>query len=67
MTDPALRLVLFDCDGTLVDSQHAIVHAMETAFTRVGLALPPSSFVIPIRWRGSTALLVIGLEASGVS
>ena len=45
MTDPALRLVLFDCDGTLVDSQHAIVHAMETAFTRVGLALPPSSKV----------------------
>lgn len=26
------------------------------------LALPPSSFVMPIRWRGATALLVIGLE-----
>lgn len=27
-----------------------------------GLKLPPSAFVMPIRWRGSTALLVIGLE-----
>ena len=36
--------------------------------TEIGqLALPASSFVMPIRWRGATALLVIGLEASGVS
>ncbi len=27
-----------------------------------GLRLPPSAFVMPIRWRGSTALLVVGLE-----
>jgi len=27
-----LRLAVFDCDGTLVDSQHSIVHAMESAF-----------------------------------
>src|SRR5262245_24096428 len=27
-----------------------------------GLRLPPAAFVMPIRWRGSTALLVIGLE-----
>src|SRR5215475_4120294 len=26
------------------------------------LRLPPSAFVMPIRWRGSTALLVVGLE-----
>lgn len=26
-----------------------------------GLALPPSSYVVPIRWRGTTSLLVIGL------
>lgn len=26
------------------------------------LRLPPSAFVMPIRWRGVTALLVIGLE-----
>lgn len=32
-----LRLALFDCDGTLVDSQHAIVAAMEEACRTVGL------------------------------
>jgi phosphoglycolate phosphatase len=34
------RLVVFDCDGTLVDSQHAIVAAMQGAFTAHGLAVP---------------------------
>jgi phosphoglycolate phosphatase-like HAD superfamily hydrolase len=34
-----LKLVVFDCDGTLVDSQHMIVAAMERAFA--GFALPP--------------------------
>lgn len=34
-------LILFDCDGTLVDSQHDIVAAMEHAFTHHGLT-PPS-------------------------
>ena len=36
----APRLVLFDCDGTLVDSQHHIVAAMQAAFARHGLAAP---------------------------
>lgn len=30
-----------------------------------GLKLPPSAFVMPIRWRGSTALLVVGLDPDG--
>lgn len=34
------RLVVFDLDGTLVDSQHAIVAAMRTAFTTRGHAPP---------------------------
>ncbi|MFN4310769.1 MAG: HAD-IA family hydrolase [Ferrovibrio sp.] len=34
------RLVIFDCDGTLVDSQHHIVAAMHAAFGANGLALP---------------------------
>ena len=34
-----MKLVIFDCDGTLVDSQHAICAAMEHAFT--ALDLPP--------------------------
>lgn len=37
----SLNLVIFDCDGTLVDSQHMIVAAMERAFTGSGLAPPP--------------------------
>jgi len=37
-----LKLALFDCDGTLVDSQHAIVAAMEAGFQALGLTPPPS-------------------------
>ena len=36
-----IRLAIFDCDGTLVDSQHNICRAMEEAFTLHGLAAPP--------------------------
>ncbi|RED16932.1 HAD-IA family hydrolase [Parasphingopyxis lamellibrachiae] len=35
------RLAIFDCDGTLVDSQANICMAMELAFERAGLAPPP--------------------------
>jgi len=40
--DPAapLRLVLFDCDGTLIDSQAAIVAAMAAACTAHGFPVP---------------------------
>jgi phosphoglycolate phosphatase len=34
------RLALFDCDGTLVDSQHNICMCMEDAFTRASLIAP---------------------------
>ncbi len=34
-----IRLIVFDCDGTLVDSQHAIIAAMRQAF--VDNSLPP--------------------------
>ena len=36
----ANRLALFDCDGTLVDSQHNICMCMEDAFSGAGLAPP---------------------------
>lgn len=39
------RLVVFDCDGTLVDSQHVIVAAMAEGFARNGLAPPPAEAV----------------------
>lgn len=39
------RLAVFDCDGTLIDSQHSICAAMEDAFARTGLR-PPSRAAI---------------------
>ncbi len=36
-----LRLALFDCDGTLVDSQANICMAMEHAFAGAGMTPPP--------------------------
>lgn len=36
----ALRLVVFDVDGTLVDSQREIIAAMDTAFAALGLPAP---------------------------
>jgi phosphoglycolate phosphatase len=35
------RLAIFDCDGTLVDSQANICLAMEECFARAGLDAPP--------------------------
>ena len=34
------KLALFDCDGTLVDSQHNIIQCMDAAFVRAGLVPP---------------------------
>ncbi len=38
-------LVVFDCDGTLVDSQHAIVSTMAAAFEAAGLPAPDAAAV----------------------
>ena len=35
-----LRLAVFDCDGTLVDSQHAIVACMAAAYAAEGMSPP---------------------------
>lgn len=45
MSDPPLRLAVFDCDGTLVDSQHSIVACMTAAFAAAGLAAPTAEAV----------------------
>ncbi len=37
---PPMKLVIFDCDGTLVDSQNAILASMEQAFAFLGLSAP---------------------------
>lgn len=46
MTEP--RLVIFDVDGTLVDSQNDIVAAMTAAFAAQDLALPPRPEILSI-------------------
>lgn len=46
------RLIVFDVDGTLVDSQHLILEAMQVAFDFLGETLPPRE----------TALSVVGLS-----
>jgi phosphoglycolate phosphatase len=40
-----IRLIVFDCDGTLVDSQHVIVAAAERAFRAQGLEPPTPAAV----------------------
>jgi len=52
MTDAPLRLVIFDVDGTLVDSQSDIVAAMAAAFDAVDLPAPDRT----------TTLGVVGLS-----
>ncbi len=42
------HLLLFDCDGTLVDSQNDIVTAMDHAFQNQGLVPPPRAATLAI-------------------
>lgn len=42
------KLVIFDCDGTLVDSQHMIVAAMTDAFASQGLVAPARENVVGV-------------------
>lgn len=43
-----LRLVVFDVDGTLIDSQGLIVASMADAFGAVGLPCPPRAAILSI-------------------
>lgn len=43
-----MKLVVFDCDGTLVDSQHMIVAAMERAFAGFGLPTPGRAAILSV-------------------
>ena len=40
-----IKLAVFDCDGTLVDSQANICHAMEEAFLIADIAAPPRAAI----------------------
>lgn len=48
MNTPRPRLVIFDVDGTLVDSQDLILAAMQAAFASEGLIAPPRPAVLAI-------------------
>ena len=37
MADGPIKLAVFDCDGTLVDSQHSIISSMDAAFDAHGV------------------------------
>ena len=41
-----LRLAIFDCDGTLADSEASIVQAVRAAFADHGLALPARAQIV---------------------
>jgi phosphoglycolate phosphatase len=43
-----MRLVIFDCDGTLIDSQHAIFGSMSQAFGTIGLPAPSRAEVLGV-------------------
>jgi len=42
------RLILFDCDGTLMDSHHHIVAVMLQAFEHCGMTPPDPTAVLPV-------------------
>lgn len=65
----SMKLVLFDCDGTIVDSQHAIFAAMAAAFESHGLAQPSRESVIGVvglSLVNAVARLVPGHDAGAV-
>lgn len=65
-----LRLALFDCDGTLVDSQASIVAAMASAFAACGLPPPdpgPVRSVVGLSLPQAILRLVPEAEAAAVS
>ena len=61
-----VSLILFDCDGTLVDSQHVIVETMNRAFRAKGVA-PPSPeqtrSIVGLSLEKAMAILAPDLEA----
>lgn len=46
--EKVLKLIIFDCDGTLVDSQHMICGAMQRAYDAHDIVCPPRETVLSI-------------------
>src|SRR5436305_12689160 len=44
----SLKLIIFDCDGTLVDSQHMILTAMTAAYGAHGIPLPEREVLLSV-------------------
>src|SRR5262245_17476648 len=44
----SLKLVIFDCDGTLVDSQHMILGAMREAYAAHALPVPDRETLLSV-------------------
>lgn len=66
----ALKLAVFDVDGTLIDSQDFIVEAMNRAFGEMGVALPTRAEVLSIvglSLHEAIGRLVPDLSAAAVS
>ncbi|GKY89191.1 HAD-IA family hydrolase [Sinisalibacter aestuarii] len=64
-----LRLVIFDVDGTLIDSQNLIVAAMTDTFGAVGRPVPPRAEVLQIvvlSLELAMARLAPDLDAAGI-
>ncbi|WP_310619419.1 HAD-IA family hydrolase [Flexibacterium corallicola] len=41
-----MYLIVFDCDGTLVDGQHSVLQGFEASFKQVGLPLPSHNDIL---------------------
>jgi phosphoglycolate phosphatase len=64
----SIRLVVFDCDGTLVDSQHNIIRSMTAAFRDSGLPDPTAEEVrsiVGLSLREAMAVLTPDLDDDG--
>lgn len=65
--DAPLRLVIFDVDGTLIDSQRFILGAMRRTFERAGLPAPGDAAtlgIVGLSLREAMAALVPGVSAA---
>jgi phosphoglycolate phosphatase len=61
-----LKLLIFDCDGTLVDSQHKICAAMHEAYAAHGLPVPARARLLSVVGLSLTeAFAVLGEGVEG--
>lgn len=66
----SMNLIIFDCDGTIVDSQHLIVAAMDRAFALHGIAILPRAktlSIVGLSLNEAVTRLIPGADASAVA